>query len=74
MARRTKAASQLEQMILARVQDEMICPGDLQVKVLRVDGKWDAFPEFIGKAKYPDCLARVVLIATELRAHYDLSE
>jgi hypothetical protein len=74
MPRQTKSASQLEQMILARVRDEMICPEGLQVKVMKVDGRWDAFPEFIGKAKYPDCLAGVILIAAELRAHYDLAE
>jgi hypothetical protein len=29
MARPTKTASELEQMILARVRDEMVCPTDL---------------------------------------------
>jgi hypothetical protein len=74
MARPTKTASELEQMILALVHDEMICPGNLQIKVLKVDGRWDAFPEFIGQSKYPDCLAHVVRIATELRAQFDLAQ
>jgi hypothetical protein len=61
MARPTKALSELEQMILAWVRDEMGCPTDLQVRVIRVGGRWDAFAEVIDKAKYPACLARVVL-------------
>jgi hypothetical protein len=46
----------------------------LQVRVIRVSGRWDAFAEVIDKAKYPDCLARVVLIASELRSQYDLAD
>ena len=60
MALPTKTASELEQMILSRMHDENVCPVDLQVRVMRVDGKWDAFAEFIDKDKYPDCLARLV--------------
>ena len=44
-----KTASELEQMILARVRDEMVCPTDLQVRVIRVGGRWDAFAEVIDK-------------------------
>ncbi|SDS77755.1 hypothetical protein SAMN05444158_3171 [Bradyrhizobium canariense] len=61
-------------MIVARVRDKMVCPADLQVSVMRVDGRWDAFPEFIDKEKHPDCLARIVFAATELRTLYDLAE
>lgn len=39
-------------MILARVRDEMVCPPDLQVSVIRVGGRWDAFAEVIDKAKH----------------------
>ena len=74
MARPTKTASELEQMILARVRDEMVCPTDLQVRVIPVGGRWDAFAEVIDKAKHPDCLARVVVIASELRSWYDLAD
>jgi hypothetical protein len=74
MPRPTKTASELEQMILARVRDEMVCPTDLQVRVIHVSGRWDAFAEVIDKAKHPDCLARVVLIASELRSRYDLAD
>jgi hypothetical protein len=49
-------------MILARVRDEMVCPPDLRIRVVRAGGRWDAFAEVIDKAKHPDCLARVVLI------------
>jgi hypothetical protein len=73
MPRPAKTPSELEQMILARVRDEMVCPTDLQVRVIRVGGRWDAFAEVIDKAKYPACLARVVLIASELRSRYDLA-
>ena len=72
-ARPTETASELEQMILARVRDEMVCPPDLQVRVVRVGGRWDAFAEVIDKDKHPDCLARVVLIASELRSRYELA-
>jgi hypothetical protein len=74
MARPTKTASELEQMILARVRDEMVCPTDLQVRVIPVGGRWDAFAEVIDKDKHPDCLARVVVIASELRSWYDLAD
>jgi hypothetical protein len=58
MPRSKKTASELEQMILAQVRDEMVCPTDLQVRVIRVAGRWDAAAEVIDKAKHPDCLAR----------------
>ena len=75
MTRRTKTASQLERMILARVvRDEMGCPPDLQVRVIRVGDRWDAFAEFIDKHKHPGCLARVMLIAEQLRSRYELDD
>jgi hypothetical protein len=74
MALPTKTAPELEQMILSRMSDEGMCAADLQVRVIRVDGKWDAFAEFIDKDQYPDCLARVVLFASELRSRYDLED
>jgi len=61
-------------MILSRLRGEMTCPPDLQVKIIRVDGRWDAFSEYIYKDKHPQCLARIVLIAAELRTQYDLSD
>jgi hypothetical protein len=61
-------------MILARVRDEMVCPPDLQVRVIRVGGRWDAVPEIIDKDKHLDCLVRVVLIASELRSRYELAD
>jgi hypothetical protein len=74
MPRSKKTASELEQMILAQVRDEMVCPTDLQVRVIRVGGRWDAVAEVIDKAKHPDCLARVLLIASELRSRYELAD
>lgn len=74
MARPTKTASELERMILAQVRGEMTCPADLQIQVIRVGNRWDAFAEVIDRDKCPDCLARVVMIGAELRAWYDLSE
>jgi hypothetical protein len=74
MVRPTKIASELEEMILVRVRDQTACPADLQVRVIRVDGKWDAFSELIDKEKHPHCLARVLLAAKELRTRYDLAE
>ena len=74
MARPTKTAFELEQMILGRVRDEMVCPPDLQVRVIRVGGRWDAFAEVIDKEKHPACLARVMLIAEELRSRYELAD
>jgi hypothetical protein len=72
MARPIKTAPELEQIILARVRDGMVCPTGLQVRVMRVGGRWDVFAEVIDRSKYPACLARVVLIASELRSRYDL--
>lgn len=72
MARQPKPAPELERMILPRLRDEMACPPDLQV--IRVDGRWEAFSEFIDKAKYRECLARVVLVAADLRVRYDLAD
>jgi hypothetical protein len=74
MARPTKTAPELEQIILAQVRDEVVCPTDLQVRVIRIGGRWDAFAEVIDRSKHPDCLARVVLIASELRSRYDLAD
>jgi len=51
MERQTKTAPELEQMILSRLGAEMACPPDLQVKVVRVDDRWEAFPEFLDKDK-----------------------
>jgi hypothetical protein len=74
MARPIKTASELEQMILARVRDDIVCPTDLQVRVICVSGRWDAFAEVVDKEKHPDCLARVVLLASELRSRYELAD
>ena len=46
----------------------------LQIRVIRIDGRWDAFCEFIDKSKHPDCLARTVLIAADIRTVYDLAD
>ena len=73
MERETKTAPELQQMILSRLRVEMACPPDLQIRVIRVDGRWDAFSEFIDKDKHPECLARIVLIAAEIRTVYDLA-
>jgi len=51
----------------------MTCPPDLQVKVIRVVGRWEAFPESIDKDKHAECQARIVLIAEEIRTVYDLA-
>jgi hypothetical protein len=74
MERQTKPASELEQMILSRIRGEMECPPDLKIRVLKVDGRWDAFPEYIDKDKHPECLARIVLIAADIRTVYDLAD
>jgi hypothetical protein len=49
-------------------------PPGLQVRVIRIGGRWDAFAEVIDKAKHPESLARVVLIASELRSEYELAD
>ncbi len=61
-------------MILSRIRGEMECPPDLKIRVLKVDGRWDAFPEYIDKDKHPECLARIVLIAADIRTVYDLAD
>lgn len=74
MRRQTKTASELEHMILAQVRSEMTCPPDLRIRAIRVGDRWDAFAEVIDRGKCPDCLARVLMIGSELRAQYDLAE
>jgi hypothetical protein len=61
-------------MILAQVRANTTCRDALSVKVVRVDGRWDAFPGPIDKEIYPDCLSVVIRITSELRAEYDLAE
>jgi hypothetical protein len=43
-------------MILAQVRDEMGCPPDLQIRVIRIGDRWDAFVEIIDRDDYPDYL------------------
>jgi hypothetical protein len=61
-------------MIIAQVRANTACRSDLTVKVVGVDGRWDAFPGPIDKETYPDCLPVVIRVASELRAEYDLAE
>jgi hypothetical protein len=61
-------------MILSRLRAEMTCPPDLQIRLIRVNGRWDAFSEFIDKDKHPECLARIVLIAADIRTVYGLAD
>ncbi len=61
-------------MILSRLRAEMACPTDLQIRVIRIDDRWDAFSEFIDKDKHAECLARIVLIAAQIRTVYDLAD
>jgi hypothetical protein len=74
MSRQSRTASELEQMILAQVRANRVCPNDLSVRVIRVDGRWDAFPGPIDSENYSECLAAILRIASELRAEYDLAE
>jgi hypothetical protein len=60
-------------MILAQIRAKRVCPL-LTVRVIPVDGRWEAFPGPIDKEIYPNCLSDVVRVAAELRAEYDLVE
>jgi hypothetical protein len=74
MSRQSRTATELEQMIVAEVRANTACRDALTVKVVRIEGRWDAFPGPIDQETYPDCLSVVVRIASELRAEYDLAE
>jgi hypothetical protein len=74
MERQTKSAPELEQMILSRLRAEMACPPDLQIRVIRVDGRWGAFSDFIDKGEHPECLARIVLLPGLVHAGDSLPE
>jgi hypothetical protein len=74
MWRQSRTAIELEQMILAQVRAYATCPSDLRIRVVRVDGRWDAFPGPIDKDTYADCLPLIIRAASELRAIYDLAE
>jgi hypothetical protein len=50
-----------------RVHADRVCPPDLKVKIVRVDGHWDAFPGPIDSDAYPECLSAIMRIAAELR-------
>ena len=69
-----RTASELEQMILAQATFEGACPRDLRMKVVPVDGKWDVAPEIIEKTEFPQCLRRLLEIASELRKQFDLAD
>jgi hypothetical protein len=58
-------------MILAQIRAKRVCPL-LTVRVIPVDGRWEAFPGPIDKEIYPDCLPDVIRVASELRDAYDL--
>jgi hypothetical protein len=74
MALSSRTAIELEQMIVAQVRANGACRDGLTVKVVRVDDRWDAFPGPIDRESYPDCVAVVTRVASELRAEYDLAE
>jgi hypothetical protein len=71
MPRPSRTATELEQMISDRIRANSVCPL-LTVRVIRVDGRWDAFPGPIDRETYPDCLSDVIRVAAELRDAYDL--
>ena len=61
-------------MIVAQVRANKACRSDFTVKVVGINGRWDAFPGPIDKETYPHCLSVFTRIASALRAEYDLTE
>ena len=57
MSRASRTAIELEQMIVAQVRANNACRSDFTVKVVGINGRWDAFPGPIDKETYPDCLS-----------------
>jgi hypothetical protein len=74
MAKPQKTAAELERMILAEVQDFSICEPGIKIKVVKIDGRWEAFSEFPDHEIHPDCVARVALIAAQIRTRFDLAD
>ena len=72
--RQTKTAPELDQLILTRLSGEMACPPDLQIRCSEWKANGMPFPEYIDKDKHPECLARIVLIAEDIRGVYDLAD
>jgi hypothetical protein len=74
MAKVSKTADELRDMILERVQGNRICPPGMMVQVRQVRMSWgiDCLPPTTNKEAHADCCALLTRIATELREEYDL--
>lgn len=74
MAKPSKTAIELQNMILERARENPICPPGMSVHVRRTHSSWgiDCVPPTIRKTAYAECCDLLARIAAELREEYDL--
>ncbi len=75
MAKASKTADELRDMILERARAERIFPPGMSVSVRRTRVSWgiDCVPPTIRKSAHADCCDLLTRIAAELREKYDLA-
>jgi hypothetical protein len=74
MGKATKAAAELEAMILRRMQTLSECPDGMTVTVKRHGTTWEAIVMSPNEVAYADCVARVTRYAAVLRTEYALAD
>jgi hypothetical protein len=74
MVKKNATAAELEAMILRKMRTLNQCPVNIAVRVVGLGDSWEALTKPADKSAWPDCVARVMRLATQLRAEYDLAE
>jgi hypothetical protein len=75
MAKESKTADELRDMIMERARKSPICPPGMSVHIRKIRASWgiDCIPPTIKKSAHADCYDLLALIAAELRNEYDLA-
>jgi hypothetical protein len=73
MDRQARTAAELEAMIMSEMLDLAECPYGMSVSVRPAGDSWEALTHSHNQIAYPDCVARVTLIAARLREQFDLA-
>ncbi|HEX5278976.1 MAG TPA: hypothetical protein VFW28_02745 [Micropepsaceae bacterium] len=75
MAKTSKTADELRDMILDRARESRICPPGMSLQIRRMRTGWgiDCVPPTTSKAAHADCCALLTRIAGELRDEYELT-
>ena len=73
MDRQARTAAELEAMIMSEMLDLAECPYGMSVSVRPAGDSWEALTHSHNQIAYPDCVARVTLIAARLREQFNLA-